>query len=89
MITITSIEEGIPVPPVAGGGQPNKIIRSMQPGQSFVLKDTKREDVTSWRSYWAKKGLRFDVRKVEGGIRIWCRENKLLAQPSTPPSQSA
>ncbi len=80
MIVIKSIEDDIPVPPVTGGGSTNRQIRSMRPGQSFMLAGRKRDELTSWRSYWARRGIRFDVRKVDGGIRVWCRSNALLAE---------
>ena len=64
------IEKNIPIPTF------KKTLKypfeEMQVGDSFFVKDVKRNNLSiTARKYGSKTGRKFLVREVEGGVRCW------------------
>lgn len=68
------IEKGVPLPPHKRHYGLATVCRNMEQGDSLFLPDRSHSTVYQLLGRLKKKGFRYTVRKVEGGVRIWCIE---------------
>jgi hypothetical protein len=68
------IEKGIPIPDSRGGGDRNKYpFGKMEVGDSVFFDGVKSNErpIIAARAYGRAHGLKFAVRIMDGGARIW------------------
>lgn len=69
-----TIEEDIPIPDAHRGlgVSPKYPFREMNIGDSFFVPDMKANELSARATYYGKSlNMKFTVRAVEGGARIW------------------
>lgn len=66
------VERGIPIPHATVGRHPKWPWKQMRVGDSFLIPGAKERSASSMAGHAGKvNGMKFVVRTVAGGVRVW------------------